>query len=163
MQTVRNRLFCICFVRVRTTSLFNSRYKKCYLSIDRKKKKEDLYRGHTRSHVCTNVHHITYVIIASLCSATQYQISMKQNALIVLVYICIYTYIYYTAIENTRGFVLANSNFATKTKRALPVLRFFAHELLPNYLLEFPPMFRYFIGEKKKEREIKKECYNEEC
>lgn len=101
---MRNRLFCICFVRVRTTSLFNSRYKKCYLSIDRKKKKEDLYRGHTRSHVCTNVHHITYVIIASLCSATQYQISMKQNALIVLVYICIYTYIYYTAIENTRCF-----------------------------------------------------------
>ena len=75
------------------------------LSVDRsKKKKEDLYRGHTRSHVCTNVHHITYVIIASLCSATQYQISMKQNALIVLVYICIYTYIYYTAIENTRCF-----------------------------------------------------------
>lgn len=66
------------------------------LSVDRskKKKKEDLYRGHTRSHVCTNVHHITYVIIVSLCSATQYQISMKQNALIVLVYICICTYIY---------------------------------------------------------------------
>lgn len=124
------------------------------LSVDRsKKKKEDLYRGHTRSHVCTNVHHITYVIIASLCAATQYQISMKQNALIVLVYICIYTYIYYTAIENTRGFVLANSNFATKTKRALPVLRFFAHELLPNYYCS--NFLRYFdiLLERKKKRE----------
>lgn len=137
------------------------------LSVDRSKKKKgrSLSWSHTftRMYKCTS-YHVCHNCVTVLCNTIS-NINETKRAYCSSLHMYIYIYILYRHWKYTlfRGYVLANSNFATKTKRALPVLRFFAHELLPNYLLEFPPMFRYFIGEKKKEREIKKECYNEEC
>lgn len=137
------------------------------LSVDRSKKKKG--RSPSWSHTFTRMYkrtsyHVYHNCVTVLCNTIS-NINETKRAYCSSLHMYIYIYILYRHWKYTlfRGFVLANSNFATKTKRALPVLRFFAHELLPNYLLEFPPMFRYFIGEKKKEREIKKECYNEEC
>lgn len=137
------------------------------LSVDRSKKKKG--RSLSWSHTFTRMYkrtsyHVCHNCVTVLCNTIS-NINETKRAYCSSLHMYIYIYILYRHWKYTlfRGFVLANSNFATKTKRALPVLRFFAHELLPNYLLEFPPMFRYFIGEKKKEREIKKECYNEEC
>lgn len=137
------------------------------LSVDRSKKKKG--RSLSWSHTFTRMYkrtsyHVCHNCVTVLCNTIS-NINETKRAYCSSLHMYIYIYILYRHWKYTlfRGYVLANSNFATKTKRALPVLRFFAHELLPNYLLEFPPMFRYFIGEKKKEREIKKECYNEEC
>lgn len=137
------------------------------LSVDRSKKKKG--RSLSWSHTFTRMYkrtsyHVCHNCVTVLCNTIS-NINETKRAYCSSLHMYIYIYILYRHWKYTlfRGFVLANSNFATKTKRALPVLRFFAHELLPNYLLEFPPIFRYFIGEKKKEREIKKECYNEEC
>lgn len=137
------------------------------LSVDRSKKKKG--RSPSWSHTFTRMYkrtsyHVCHNCVTVLCNTIS-NINETKRAYCSSLHMYIYIYILYRHWKYTlfRGYVLANSNFATKTKRALPVLRFFAHELLPNYLLEFPPMFRYFIGEKKKEREIKKECYNEEC
>lgn len=137
------------------------------LSVDRSKKKKG--RSPSWSHTFTRMYkrtsyHVYHNCVTVLCNTIS-NINETKRAYCSSLHMYIYIYILYRHWKYTlfRGFVLANSNFATKTKRALPVLRFFAHELLPNYLLEFPPIFRYFIGEKKKEREIKKECYNEEC
>lgn len=137
------------------------------LSVDRSKKKKG--RSLSWSHTFTRMYkrtsyHVYHNCVTVLCNTIS-NINETKRAYCSSLHMYMYIYILYRHWKYTlfRGFVLANSNFATKTKRALPVLRFFAHELLPNYLLEFPPMFRYFIGEKKKEREIKKECYNEEC
>lgn len=137
------------------------------LSVDRSKKKKG--RSLSWSHTFTRMYkrtsyHVCHNCVTVLCNTIS-NINETKRAYCSSLHMYMYIYILYRHWKYTlfRGFVLANSNFATKTKRALPVLRFFAHELLPNYLLEFPPMFRYFIGEKKKEREIKKECYNEEC
>lgn len=137
------------------------------LSVDRSKKKKG--RSPSWSHTFTRMYkrtsyHVCHNCVTVLCNTIS-NINETKRAYCSSLHMYMYIYILYRHWKYTlfRGFVLANSNFATKTKRALPVLRFFAHELLPNYLLEFPPMFRYFIGEKKKEREIKKECYNEEC
>lgn len=137
------------------------------LSVDRSKKKKG--RSPSWSHTFTRMYkrtsyHVYHNCVTVLCNTIS-NINETKRAYCSSLHMYMYIYILYRHWKYTlfRGFVLANSNFATKTKRALPVLRFFAHELLPNYLLEFPPIFRYFIGEKKKEREIKKECYNEEC
>lgn len=137
------------------------------LSVDRSKKKKG--RSLSWSHTFTRMYkrtsyHVCHNCVTVLCNTIS-NINETKRAYCSSLHMYMYIYILYRHWKYTlfRGFVLANSNFATKTKRALPVLRFFAHELLPNYLLEFPPIFRYFIGEKKKEREIKKECYNEEC
>lgn len=137
------------------------------LSVDRSKKKKG--RSLSWSHTFTRMYkrtsyHVCHNCVTVLCNTIS-NINETKRAYCSSLHMYIYIYILYRHWKYTlfRGYVLANSNFATKTKRALPVLRFFAHELLPNYLLEFPPIFRYFIGEKKKEREIKKECYNEEC
>lgn len=137
------------------------------LSVDRSKKKKG--RSLSWSHTFTRMYkrtsyHVYHNCVTVLCNTIS-NINETKRAYCSSLHMYIYIYILYRHWKYTlfRGYVLANSNFATKTKRALPVLRFFAHELLPNYLLEFPPIFRYFIGEKKKEREIKKECYNEEC
>lgn len=130
------------------------------LSVDRSKKKKG--RSLSWSHTFTRMYkrtsyHVCHNCVTVLCNTIS-NINETKRAYCSSLHMYIYIYILYRHWKYTlfRGYVLANSNFATKTKRALPVLRFFAHELLPNYLLEFPPMFRYFIGEKKREREIKK-------
>lgn len=121
-----NRLLHCC-VQVKTTSLLLMLYKKCYRSKERKKKKISIEvhivvtftRVYTKYHNCVTV----------LCNNIKYQWN-KTRLLFHSTYA--YIYIYYTAIENTlvSRVVLANKDFATKTKRALPVLRFFTQILL---------------------------------
>lgn len=127
------------------------------LSVDRSKKKKG--RSLSWSHTFTRMYkrtsyHVCHNCVTVLCNTIS-NINETKRAYCSSLHMYIYIYILYRHWKYTlfRGYVLANSNFATKTKRALPVLRFFAHELLPNYYCSNFLWYFDILLERKKKRE----------
>lgn len=105
-----NRLLHCC-AQVKTQRHCYSRYKKCHLSIDRKKK--DLYRGSHRGHVHTYIQ--TYIIIVSLCCNTS-NINETKRAYCSILHM--YIYILYRHWKHAVSRIVLANDFATKTSLA---------------------------------------------
>lgn len=109
----------------------------------------------TSYHVC---HHCVTVRCNTISN-----INETKRAYCSSLHMYIYIYILYRHWKYTRV-CSCQQQFCNKDETSLACASIFCTRIIAELLLlEFPPIFRYFIGEKKKEREIKKECYNEEC
>lgn len=134
-----------------------SRYKKSIEKKEKRRRSLSRFTLWSRSHIYIYIY-IQSIIIVSLCCATISNINETKRAYCSILHM--YIYIYYTAIENTLVSLVCScqQGFCNKDETSLACASIFHTNIAKNLLENL--RFRYFIGEKKKEREIKKKYYN---